>query len=356
MNRREILLAAGCCLLPGAGFGQSGAAILKHPLMPAWTAWKETYLAQDGRVVDSLQQGASHSESQGYGLLLAATVGDETAFDLIDDWTVATLAVRDDNLLAWRWLPTDPRGVSDFNNASDGDLFYVWALLRAADAFDRPELRDRASAMASDLATSCIVPHPDQGGRLLFAPAASGFNRDTGIVMNFSYYMSRAMFDIATQTGITAFATCATDGEALLADLAATGLTPDWTEVRAGDLVTATGLSDAHGYEALRVPLFLIWSGRASHPAVARQAAFHQMAGLSGSMTPTVMDRLTGEVRETSPDAGYAAIVALTNCARQGLDGSSVPFFTVDQPYYPATLHLMTLLAIIEANPNCIVT
>lgn len=355
MNRREIMLAAGCCLLPGVGFGQQSEGAPPHPLMPAWMAWKDTYLAQDGRVVDSLQQGASHSESQGYGLLLAATVGDEAAFDMIDEWTMDTLAVRSDNLLAWRWLPTDPRGVSDLNNASDGDLFYSWALLRAADNFNRPDLRDRAVAMASDLAATCIVPHPDQGGRLLFAPAAAGFDRDTGIVVNFSYYMPRAMFDIATRTGIAAFATCATDGEALLAELAVTGLTPDWVEIRADSMAIASGLSDAHGYEALRVPLFLIWSGQASHPAIARHASFHQVAAASGHVTPTVMDRLTGEVRETSPDAGYAAILALTNCARQGLDGSSVPFFTTNQPYYPATLHLMTLLAIIEANPNCIV-
>ena len=248
MNRRNFILATGCASVPGLLSAQQINSVLSHPLMPAWNAWKASYLAQDGRVVDTLQQGASHSESQGYGLLLAATVRDEAAFDLIDTWTMATLAVRPDNLLAWRWLPTDPLGVSDLNNASDGDLFYAWALLRAAVTFDRPALRERAIAIATDLADACIVPHPDEGGRLLFIPAASGFQTEDGLIVNFSYYMPFAMRDIASQTGITAFAACTSDGEALMAELASTGLTPDWTEIRADGMVPPADLSHNSGY------------------------------------------------------------------------------------------------------------
>ena len=122
MNRRTAMLLSACAVLPGFATAQDVVAPA-HPLMSSWEVWKAAFLEADGRVVDSLQMGASHSESQGYGLLLAASVGDGVAFDLIDRWTMANLAVRSDSLFAWRWLPADPAGVPDRNNASDGDLF-----------------------------------------------------------------------------------------------------------------------------------------------------------------------------------------------------------------------------------------
>jgi hypothetical protein len=62
-------------------FGQSPD--LPHPLAAVWDAWKAAYMEPNGRVVDLMQGGASHSESQGYGLLLAATMQDAAAFDAI---------------------------------------------------------------------------------------------------------------------------------------------------------------------------------------------------------------------------------------------------------------------------------
>lgn len=355
MNRRTAVLMGACAVLPGFAKGQDAAsAVPAHPLTPSWEAWKAAFLEADGRVVDSLQMGASHSESQGYGLLLAASVGDGVAFDLIDRWTMANLAVRRDSLFAWRWLPSDPAGVPDRNNASDGDLFYAWALIRAAGTLDRPDLIARASSIARDLAAACIRPHPDGSGRLLFAPAAAGFQRDDGLIVNPSYYMPLAMRDISRVTGVTEFAACAADGVALLEALTLRGLIPDWIEVRADGLVPVEGMSDNSGYEALRAPLFAIWSGQGDSPTV-RTAAAALAAGLTdGGETPTVMDRLTGVVLESSPDDGYAAIAALAICAGSDRIGAAIPRFSVRQPYYPATLHLMTLLAQLETSADCV--
>ena len=78
----------------------------------------------------------------------AAEIGDEDAFRRMMDWSEANLAIRPDNLLAWRWQPDVPGRVADPNNASDGDLFYAWALIRGADRFGQsawrePRHRDR---------------------------------------------------------------------------------------------------------------------------------------------------------------------------------------------------------------------
>ncbi|NDV02051.1 glycosyl hydrolase family 5 [Pseudoroseicyclus sp. CLL3-39] len=362
MNRRHALAALlSATALPPLGLSGTAAlaqtVVSPHPLAEAWALWKTGYLAEDGRVVDELQQGASHSESQSYGLLLAATIGDEAAFDLIDDWTMRNLAVREDRLLAWRWLPDMANNVPDLNNASDGDLFYAWALIRGAERFDRPALRERAAGIARDLAATCMLTATTENGgqRLLFVPAAAGFEREEGNVLNLSYYMPRAMEDVAEATGITAFAEASRDGIGIMTDLAIQGLIPDWiTVAAAGGYYADEELADRNGYEAMRVPLFLIWSGFGNHPAVRRQAEALHAAEMAEIPTPTVMDRVTYAVRETSPDAGYAALGGLVTCASSGQSGAAIPRFRVDQPYYPATLHLFALLAQIEATQSCV--
>ncbi|MGZ9809913.1 glycosyl hydrolase family 8 [Pseudoroseicyclus sp. H15] len=322
-------------------------------LAESWELWKSAYLAEDGRVVDALQQGASHSESQGYGLFLAATMEDREAFDLIDGWTMNNLAVRDDRLLAWRWLPDVPGHVPDLNNASDGDLFYAWGLIRGADSFDRPQLRERAAAIARDLAATCMVP-VGEGRGILFVPAAAGFSRDSGTVLNLSYYMPKAMEEIAEATGISAFAAAARDGARLMDELARTGLMPDWITLGPDGFFPDPELADRNGYDALRVPLFLVWSGLGGHSAVIRQAEALERAQSATVATPTVMDRTTYNVLETSPDAGYAALSGLVSCAATNTRGAAIPRFTVEQPYFPATLHFFALLAQIEAKPSCV--
>ena len=75
----------------------------------AWDVWKSRFLAGNGRVIDHLQDGVSHSEGQGYGLLLAQAFGDREAFDAIESWTREHLLIRDDALMAWRWSPSENR-------------------------------------------------------------------------------------------------------------------------------------------------------------------------------------------------------------------------------------------------------
>ncbi|WP_102107422.1 glycosyl hydrolase family 8 [Oceaniglobus roseus] len=367
MNRRSLMggiAASGLAasLLPGLARAQQGTAALsgpRNPLAAPWSAWKAAFLDESGRVIDKLQQGASHSESQGYGLLMAATFGDAAAFDLIHDWTERNLAIRSDALLAWRWLPSGSGRVPDRNNAADGDLFYAWGLVIRAQREQRADLLDRASAIAADLVSTCVVAAPDGSGRMLLTPAAEGFDREGGQIINPSYYMPLAMREVARATGQSALATCATDGEALMAEIAAGGLVPDWVQIGPGGTGPAEGMSGRNGYEAVRVPLFLCWSGSASHPAVARQAQAYREAetggGLSLGQYPIVMDTDTGKVIETSADVGYGAVAALVQCAESNRSGAPIPLYrTANQPYYPATLHLMTLIAQILSVPECV--
>lgn len=370
MNRRDMLgMLMGVAATPLAAPAraqsawQSSASGDAHPfavLEPSWAAWKATYLNAEGRVVDDYQEGASHSESQGYGLYLAVRFNDMETFRLIYSWTENNLAIRPDGLLAWRWKEQSSPHVEDTNNASDGDLFYAWALMKGADQFDLPEARDRAQQIAKALEKLCHdteIRTENQviGQETLLLPGAEGFVRSTQVIYNPSYWMPRLMTELAQTFSCPKLYTAVYAGLNRLGTIAASGLAPDWTAFQAeGWTLPPAGFSSNAGYEAMRVPLYLCMSGMQSHPMVSRFREVYRTA-MSGDdpMAPTVMTT-QGEIIERSPHPGYAAIAGLTNCAISPADGPLIPLFSVDQPYYPATLHLFVLIAQIEGYPACI--
>jgi endoglucanase len=358
MNRRELLAGLGAFGLAGAlgqpafAFGKVDLSVIARPL---WDAWKSSFLTAEGRVVDTLQKnGASHTEGQGYGMYLATVFRDGPAFASMYQWTERHLAVRPDALLAWRWLPGEANPVPDRNNASDGDLFIAWALVRGASAFDNRGYLTRATEIAQDLATNCVVPMPGASDKTVFLPASVGFSHATHITINPSYYMPLAMREVAAATGVSMLAVCAQHGEVLLQDLAADGLVPDWVDIADGRATASATMSPNTGYEALRVPLFLIWSRLPQHNAVRRMAAVYERTVQPGVGVPTVIEPISGVVLETSGDLGYQALAGLTLCSARNTIGATIPPFSAAQPYYPATLQLFAMVAANETLPECV--
>lgn len=357
MNRRACLsLLAAALAVPAAAqetFLVRQVSDPLHPLQQAWLAWKGMCLMSDGRIVDGFQEGASHSEGQGYGLVLAAMFADHVSCRAIIDWTERHLAVRDDALLSWRWRPNAVPQIEDPNNASDGDIFYAWGLLLAADLVGDEGWRVRATQIARDLDRLCLIDHPDGSGDVVLLPAVDGFIREEGILINPSYYMPLAMTQIAAAAGTPRLTRAASSGMALIDRLGEIGPVPDWVLVDGDRLTTPPeGFSSLSGYEAVRVPLFALWSGHARSPAVIAHVQATSTVGPEA--TPTRIDPQTGEVSERSSHAGYAAVSRLGACAAGGGVGSLMPRFDSDQPYYPATLHLMSLLVQITTYPRCV--
>ena len=150
-----------------------------------WDIFKSRFLAADGRVVDTGNDGASHSEGQGWGLLFAESFEDPEAFDRILRWTAANLRRRGDALHAWRYQPGLAEPVADSNNATDGDLFIAAALSRAALRWGRPDLAQAAGAIGRDM-LSLLLREVD--GRLVLLPGERGFEKRDAVVVNPSYY------------------------------------------------------------------------------------------------------------------------------------------------------------------------
>jgi endo-1,4-beta-D-glucanase Y len=92
-----------------------------------WNLYKARFLDPAGRIVDNANGNISHSEGQGYGLLLSYLADDRGDFDRIWSFTRTEMLVRNDGLAAWKWDPLAKPHVSDTNNATDGDLLMAYS-------------------------------------------------------------------------------------------------------------------------------------------------------------------------------------------------------------------------------------
>lgn len=351
-RRMMALLAGGAAA--GTGAAWPAATETADPLRPLWEAWKASHLAPEGRVIDGFQDNASHSEGQGYGLVLAESFGDHDSFERMLSWSMSNLARDEDDLLSWLWTPADGGGVKDANNATDGDIFHAWALVRAAQRFDRPDYLDQARLIAADIARLCTRDWPGCPDATVLMPGQHGFDRPEGLIVNPAYTCPRALSQVGRACRVPELEAVAADGVALLAQLTRDALPPDWIMMATDGPVPAPDKSANYGYEALRLPLYLVWSGLSGHPVVQRAAAaYAPFLGPHTPATPTVIAPSSGEIIETSPDAGYRAIAVLAACGEGPLGPAQMPAFSAQQPYYPSTLHLLALVAQKEASFSC---
>jgi endo-1,4-beta-D-glucanase Y len=236
-----------------------------------WSDYRHTYIRDDGRVVDDGQQGISHSEGQGYGMILAEAADDRATFDRVWSWTHSHLQVRQDALLAWKWDP-EIDGVVDMNNATDGDLLVVWALLRAARRWEIPAYHSEAREIAQDIQSQLIV-ETSNGPVLL--PGVSGFIHDGAVTINLSYWIFPALTELAGLEPDGPWAALKKSGLNLL-DVARFGeqaLPADWL-VMSDPPAPSPLFPNRFGFEALRIPLYVNWDGVTVHPALDALATF----------------------------------------------------------------------------------
>src|ERR1700726_973301 len=127
-------------------------------VMDAWRTYQSKFISPEGRVIDDANGGISHSEGQGYGMLIAVRAGDRAGFDRLWTWTRANLELRGDYLAAWRWDPAHEPHVADRNNATDGDLLIAWALADAGAKWRVPAYTDAARGIADAVGSRAIIP------------------------------------------------------------------------------------------------------------------------------------------------------------------------------------------------------
>ena len=139
----------------------------------AWERYKARFMMPDGRIIDTANGNVSHTEGQGFAMLLAVANNDRPAFDKLWQWTDNTLRNKSNGLFYWRYNPVAPDPIADKNNASDGDTLIAWALLRA-----QKQWQDKRYAIASDAITAALLKSTvvTFAGRQVMLPGVKGFN------------------------------------------------------------------------------------------------------------------------------------------------------------------------------------
>ncbi|WP_333825319.1 glycosyl hydrolase family 8 [Pinisolibacter sp.] len=323
------------------------------PVPALWAAWKARFVASEGRVIDDANGGVSHSEGQGYGMLLAVAADDRETFRTLWNWTRAHLSLRKDGLAAWRWRADRKPHVDDPNNASDGDILIAWALMEAGEAWNDAAATAAARRIARAVFAANVVP-TRFGPTLL--PGATGFGagaRKDGPVVNPSYWVFPALARLAEVTPDLDWRGVAASGEKLLAEarFGPANLPAEWVSI-AGAVRPADGFPATFGYNAVRVPLHLAWgeSGRRE-----RLAPF--MARWSGEAEPratmAVVDLASGRDAEPLIDPGYRAVAAVVACALEGRRFPDDLRGADTDHYYPTTLRALAMVAVNQRYPTC---
>jgi len=294
------------------------------------------FVTPNGAVVDTQNEDISHSEAQGYGMLIAVAADDERQFKNLYQWTQDHLAIRDDGLLAWAWDRRE-NVIGDKNAATDGDILVAWALLRAADQWNEPDYR-KAAIRHIDAIETLTVQH---GGRWLIKPGPSGFEQEDALHVNPSYWVYPALADFASVHD-GPWQAILEDGLALTKQLLETrAVIPDWVKITQEGEISGSGITGEagrSGFDAIRVPLYLAWSGLGE---TIGRTHWSRMQSLQ-STPPYVLVRDTTEPKiiMEGNHAGYAAIGALVSPSLEPWR-----FDELAHDYYPAALQLLSRLA-----------
>jgi len=234
------------------------AAPIARAADPDWELFRQSFVEASGRVVDTGQERISHSEGQGFGMLFAVHYDDRAAFERLWQWTQKNLQVRDDALLAWRWQPN--AGVTDRNDAADGDILVAWALVRGGEKWKSPELHAAGKRIAQDVRAKLLrrVAHG-----LVLLPGLEGFDKPDGITINLSYWVFPALRDLDRADPAPEWDELARSGIAILrySYFGRWRLPPDWLKL--GERVAPGGPApERFGFDAVRIPVYLLWSRR----------------------------------------------------------------------------------------------
>ncbi|VVT14752.1 glycosyl hydrolase family 8 [Rhizobium sp. EC-SD404] len=344
---RHVVVAAFLALITGPAMSQSMPSVSEAE----WSLYSNRFVTQEGRVLDDANDGISHSEGQGYGLLLAQIAGARADFERIWTFTRNELLLRDDGLAAWKWQADETPNVTDINNATDGDILIAYALARAGAGWEDPRLVEAATRMAEAIGTHLTFEHE---GQLLLSPGVTGFSaeeREDGPVVNLSYWVFEAFPVLAGLAPNTDWEAIGRSGVALAAKARFSDrrLPPDWLSL-AGEPKPAEGFPAEFSYNALRIPLYLMRSGMgdADYLSGLRDG----MVGDNGQLD--LIDLTTGDVTEELTDAGYRIIPAMIACVVDDVAIERDLLTFAPTVYYPSTLHLLALSHLRENYVGCI--
>lgn len=315
-------------------------------LIDQWVKYRARFIADDGRVRDTANKEISHTEGQGSAMLFAQAFDDRATFDRVWRWTQDKLRRPDSALFAWRWDPnnqSDP--VSDTNNASDGDILIAWSLSLAANRWhDRDYAREARRILAE--IRGKLIDRID--GNLVLMPGTDGFKfKDGSVMVNPSYYIYPAFREFSRVDPSPIWPRLRRDGLALLARarFGQWGLTTDWVTLSGNGRVSpAANLPPRFGFDAIRIPLYLVWGGAGTPQLLSAERNYWGAFADIEKPIPAWVDVTNGSVAPFPAPTGFQAIIQLVQ-PHHDLKAAPLPEIGDKDDYYSASLTLLAGLA-----------
>lgn len=344
-SHKKILLGIGLFLIWGTAYAQPARE---------WEAYKGRFLTGDGRVVDFVQERVSHSEGQGYGLLMAVLNDEPQTFSSLWKWTRDNLQMRKgDSLHAWKWgrRPNGRWTVLDYNNATDGDLLIAWALLKGAEKWNNETYRSQAKEVIKSIRENLIV---QRRGMLYVLPGYYGFTLKEGEVLNPSYLILSAFKKFGEAEEPRFWKKVREDSLEVLKKTAfgRLGLPADWVLVGESGASVYEKRSRYFGYEAIRTLLYLAWDG--SLKVIPGPRGLLDMYKRLGYV-PLRVDLIQNDISLEEGPGGYYALYARAardlgeaELSRALFQKASQKVQSEKEDYYS---HILYLLSQIEFKP-----
>jgi endoglucanase len=338
-GRRKIILGIGLLLIWGTAHAQPARE---------WEAYKGRFLSGDGRIIDFIQGRVSHSEGQGYGLLLAAVNDEPQTFSSLWKWTQDNLRMRKgDALQAWKWgrRPNGQWAVLDYNNATDGDLLIAWALLNGAEKWKNETYRSQAKEIIKSIRENLIV---QRRGKLYVLPGYYGFTLKEGEVLNPSYLILSAFKKFGLAEEPKFWKKVHEDSLEMLKKTAfgRLGLPADWVLVGESGASVYEKRSRFFGYEAIRTLLYLAWDENLTViPGPRGLLDMYKKLGYA----PLHVDLVQNDISLEEGPGGYYALYARAardlgeaELSRALLQKASQKVQGEKEDYYSHTLYLLS--------------
>lgn len=325
------------------------------PLDAEWVRYRDRFMSAEGRIVDEGQGGISTSEGQGFGMLLAAAYNDRMTFDKLWTWTKENLDKRQDGLFVWKWKPGDNH-TPDLVNATDGDLLIAWALARAGQKWNDHALTDEAIRRAKAMRSFDTLAREIKQ-KFYLAPDITQPEHGAGIVVNPSYIVFPAYRDLAVIDPDWLWGQLTHSGLRLLeaARFGPSQLPPDWLIARDdGTFALPEKQFDrVAGYEAIRIPLYLMWANLADEELL-RPYAEAWTQSRKGREIGIVFDLDKGVVKTRNFGTGFRAIERAVDCVLTGYPIPAELRLSEHDDYYSASLYLLTLVMLQDMHPACL--
>lgn len=303
----------------------------------AWDIYKARFLMPDGRIIDTANNNISHSEGQGFAMLVAVSNNDQETFDKLWQWTKHTLQNKENGLFYWRYNPASADPIADRNNATDGDTLIAWALLKAADRWKNKQYGKASDEITKALLANMVIEY---AGYKVMLPGKNGFHLNSEVILNPSYFIFPAWSAFAKRSHLQAWHTLIKDNQTLLGHMGQgkANLPTDWVTLRAnGDLVPAKDWPPRMSYDAIRIPLYLYWYDKDSPLLKPWRTWFNQFSRLE---TPAWVNVVTDEKAPYMMDGGLLAVRDLATGTTM-----TAPEITQKDDYYSASLKMLVWLA-----------